>query len=94
MTVDINKPPQAPSETPWFPPSDPIPLEDQVKDPWVHRREGMRCRTCMWYVEKQVDEGGQGLLGRCRCHAPVMGGFPVVFPFDWCGDHRLDEGKV
>lgn len=28
-------------------------------------------------------------LGRCRKHAPSMGGFPVVTEADWCGDHRL-----
>lgn len=27
--------------------------------------------------------------GRCRRHAPTMGGYPVVFPDDWCGDHKL-----
>jgi len=58
-------------------------------DPWVHRSAGMRCKTCMWYVEK-----APGFIGRCRRHAPTMGGYPVVFPTDWCGDHKLDETKA
>jgi hypothetical protein len=33
-------------------------------------------------------------IGRCRRHAPSMGGYPVVFVNDWCGDHRLDENKI
>jgi hypothetical protein len=56
----------------------------------------MRCKTCIWFVEKhtetQPDERGN--IGRCRRHAPTMGGFPVVFSSDWCGDHRLDESKI
>lgn len=57
------------------------------KDPWIHRDQGMRCSTCMWFVEK-------GVLGRCRRRAPTMNGYPVVYPTDWCGDHKLDENKV
>jgi hypothetical protein len=67
-----------------------------TQDPWRHRSAGMRCKTCMWFVEKhtetQPDERGN--IGRCRRHAPTMGGFPVVFSSDWCGDHRLDESKI
>ena len=33
-------------------------------------------------------------LGRCRRHAPTMSGYPVVFQYDWCGDHKLDENKI
>lgn len=66
------------------------------RDPWAHRSKGMKCATCMWYVPKKAS--GDPLvtkeLGRCRRHAPSMGGYPVVFPTDWCGDHRLDEGKL
>ena len=58
-------------------------------DPWKHRSTGMRCSTCMWFVEK-----GTGDVGRCRRHAPTMNGYPVVFENDWCGDHKLDETKV
>lgn len=56
-------------------------------DPWAHRSAGMRCATCMWFAPK-------GALGRCRRHAPTLGGYPVVFSTDWCGDHKLDETKV
>ena len=21
-------------------------------DPWIHRSEGMRCKTCIWFVPK------------------------------------------
>lgn len=68
-------------------------------DPWAHRSVGMRCRTCMWFVTKVVAEprttgDERGALGRCRRHAPTLGGFPAVFENDWCGDHKLDETKM
>lgn len=63
-------------------------------DPWVHRSSGMRCRTCMFYARKESDRPTMAEVGRCRRHAPTMGGYPAVFPSDWCGDHKLDETKV
>jgi len=54
-------------------------------DPWQHRIAGMRCSTCMWFVEKANG------VGRCRRHAPTMNGYPVVYLSDWCGDHKFDE---
>jgi len=71
-------------------------------DPWKHRGEGMRCASCMWFVEKvssavqhaTPETDGRGPIGRCRRHAPTMNGYPVVFSGDWCGDHKLDEEKV
>lgn len=51
-----------------------------LNDPWKHRNKGMVCKTCMWFVNY-----------RCRKHAPTLGGFPAVFPTDWCGDHKLDK---
>jgi len=68
-------------------------------DPWKHRSSGMKCTTCMWFAEKALDVSQAGQvpvapLGRCRRHAPTMNGYPVVFPTDWCGDHKLDETKL
>jgi len=57
-------------------------------DPWKHRTQRMRCSSCMWFVPKE-----ETTIGRCRRHAPVMSGYPVVFYTDWCGDHKLDETK-
>lgn len=64
-------------------------------DNWKHRSAHMKCKSCMWWKEKQrsrpltsEDEPG---VGRCRRHAPTMNGFPVVFESDWCGDHKLNE---
>lgn len=79
-----------------------------IPDPWVHRDKSMRCKTCMWYVEKEpkpkfefimkgdtvTDMVEKPKLGRCRRHAPTMNGYPAVFPTDWCGDHKLDENKI
>ena len=62
----------------------------RAEDPWKNRSEGMRCKTCMYYVPKEV-VGGTYRVGRCRRHAPTMSGYPVVFETDWCGDHKLDE---
>ena len=60
----------------------------ELRDPWIHRSTGMKCRTCMWFAPKAAS------LGRCRRHAPTMNGYPVVFESDWCGDHKLDEEKL
>jgi len=70
-------------------------------DNWKHRSVGMRCRTCMFFVEKvRADSSaprsdvGAAPFGRCRRRAPTINGFPAVFGTDWCGDHKLDENKV
>lgn len=75
-------------------------------DPWIHRSDNMKCKTCMWFVPKMQSKERRAEitgnpephvfydLGRCRRHCPTMGGFPVVFVNDWCGDHRIDENKV
>jgi hypothetical protein len=70
--------------------------EKPESDPWKHRAVGMRCLTCMWFVEKegQQQTNHRGQLGRCRRHAPSMNGFPAVFGMDWCGDHKMDETKI
>ena len=61
-----------------------------MNDPWKHRSAGMTCKTCMWYAPKAKSEG-ETQIGRCRRHAPTMNGYPVVYPADWCGDHKLNE---
>jgi len=43
----------------------------------------MKCRTCMWYVNM-----------RCRKHAPTLNGYPMVYPEDWCGDHRMTKEQM
>lgn len=58
-------------------------------DNWQHRSANMKCGTCMWWMPK-----GRSTLGRCRRHAPTSSGFPATFDSDFCGDHKLDEGKV
>lgn len=68
-------------------------LRRTAPDPWKHRSEGMKCSTCMWYVAKNGPANGQE-IGRCRRRAPTMGGYPVVFPVDWCGDHKLSEVRT
>jgi len=62
-------------------------------DHWQHRSKGMQCQTCMWFVCK-AKEGQISEVGRCRKHAPTMIGYPVVYLSDWCGDHKLDSGKL
>ena len=70
-------------------------------DNWKHRSSGIKCATCMWYVPKVVlsaEIGDPGTktqqVGRCRRRSPTMSGWPVMFEFDWCGDHKLDEEKI
>ena len=60
------------------------------KDNWAHRDKNMRCRTCLWYKPK----GRLKTTGRCRKHAPTLDGWPVVFPDDWCGDHKLADDVI
>lgn len=66
--------------------------KETFDDPWIHRSEGMRCMTCMWYVLKLAKNTVE--VGRCRKHAPTMNGYPVVYADDWCGDHKLDENTL
>jgi hypothetical protein len=63
------------------------------EDNWKHRSKGMKCSTCMHFVEK-VPEQGEVKVGRCRKHAPTLDGWPAMKLTDWCGDHKLDEEKV
>jgi hypothetical protein len=69
--------------------SGPRPTEDN----WAHRSLGMRCHTCMFFVVKDVEPNvplpPSGALGRCRRHAPTLGGYPAVCEKDWCGDHKI-----
>lgn len=44
------------------------------------------CKRCMFYVARP-----NGLVGRCRRHAPTMQGWPVMYPYSWCGDYKLNE---
>lgn len=62
--------------------------EKNSEDNWQHRSESMLCKTCMFYVPKKTK------VGRCRRNAPTMSGWPVMFPTDWCGNHKLDETKL
>ena len=61
----------------------------KTEDNWKHRSAGMTCSSCMWFVSKDPP-----VVGRCRKHAPTMSGWPVMFPTDFCGDHKLDEEKI
>ena len=69
-----------------------------MPDNWKHRSENMRCKTCMCFVLKATLAQENPVLptpyvGRCRRHAPTLGGWPTVFTNDWCYDHKLDENK-
>ena len=43
----------------------------------------------MYFVPKGIVEEWPR-IGRCRRRAPTLGGWPVVFTSDWCGDHKLE----
>jgi hypothetical protein len=66
-------------------------MEEMKEDCWQGRSEGMRCKSCVFFVPKA---GANLALGRCRRHAPTMNGYPVVLTRDWCGDHKLNEDYV
>ena len=59
----------------------------EQSDPWSGRQTGMKCRTCIWFVAKEQ-------ISAIKPDAPTMGGYPVVFVNDWCGDRRVDENKI
>lgn len=63
-----------------------------AEDNWIHRSEEM-AQTCMFFVPKKPSDSGK-TLGRCRCKAPTLKGWPAMFSDDWCGDHKLDENKI
>lgn len=66
-------------------------LAKEAEDNWKSRIKGMKCKTCMWFVPK----GDSAMdIGRCRKHAPTLGGWPVTYSSDWCGDHKIDEDKA
>ena len=73
-------------------------LKPEAADPWRHRSAGMQCQTCIWFARKEpvgpIASIKAAEVGRCRRHAPTMGGYPVVYMSDWCGDHRIDENKI
>lgn len=66
------------------------------EDNWEHRSKTMRCKTCMWHVLKNpgFKSPTKGRIGRCRKNAPTLGGWPVTWEMDWCGDHKLDSEKL
>lgn len=75
-----------------------VEVVEVYEDNWKHRSAGMKCGTCMWWVEKTVIEklrnNENPRLGRCRKRAPTLQGWPAVYEGDWCGDHKLDENKI
>lgn len=64
---------------------------EEKHDPWANKNKCMKCKTCRTFILKEGTKKG---IGRCRKHAPTLGGFPVVFIDDWCGDHKLDENAI
>lgn len=69
-------------------------MTEPTVDPWEHRSQHMRCKTCMWFAPKVPKDKPYYDVGRCRRHAPSMNGYPVVFVNDWCGDHKLNENAL
>lgn len=53
-----------------------------AKDNW-DGITGYCCLSCRFYSPKTRE------IGRCRRNAPTMDGFPVVYPIDWCGNHKV-----
>lgn len=56
-------------------------------DNWKTHGDTHKCWACQHYVTKATTKFEE--IGRCRRNAPTMAGYPVVFPNDWCGEHKL-----
>lgn len=72
------------------------PHYEAVADNSGHRGAKIRCRTCIWFVGKEnpySDPLSPQMFGRCRRHAPTLGGWAPVHGSDWCGDHELYREK-
>lgn len=63
-------------------------------DPWADLGN-FRCSSCMYFNPSRLSPAEvvnlEG-IGRCRRHAPATNGYPAVYPFDWCGDHKMPKG--
>ncbi len=69
------------------------------EDPQEYRDKNMCCETCIWYAQEEPTDGIRFFnwnteYATCRFKSPVLGGWPVLYLGDWCGDHKLDEDKV
>ncbi len=63
-------------------------------DQW-DRKTDFGCGSCMSYVPKKQHAADKATKeGRCRHNAPTMNGYPVVFPDDWCGQHKRGSNPV
>ena len=50
------------------------------------------CTTCVWLViQKQSDKSKNIPIGRCKCHVPVMGEYPIIFETDYCSDYKFNN---
>lgn len=67
---------------------------NQRSAPPEHKASNMLCKTCRWFVPTTSETNPDPEVGRCRRHAPTKEGFPVVFNWDWCGDHTLKENDT
>lgn len=65
-----------------------------IVDNWGNRSFKCVCLCCMYYHEKTSTAEKSIVVGRCRRRAPTVSGWPVVFPTDTCGDHKIDENKI
>lgn len=90
MTWEVKKSQINPHIQTYPEPGEETVISETTRDPWKHRSKGMKCSTCVFYVQK----GDVGGFGRCRANAPTMKGYPAVFETDWCGAHRMDEEKL
>lgn len=50
---------------------------------WDRMSRDRLCGTCRYYNNN-----------RCRRHAPLREGWPVVCPIDWCGDYELTKAVL
>ena len=73
-------------------------------DKW-DRKTNFNCASCMFFVPKwqpesyvnccgEIVKNVEPQKGRCRRRAPKLGGYPVVYATDWCGEHKIGSNPV
>lgn len=63
----------------------------------MSENSGEKCTNCRFWKQTTGDAQEAMMMGECRRHAPVNGGFkvlgthPVTFAGQWCGEYESKQ---